>query len=58
MTIERRYPLDIQISNCIFERAGWVEIHVDDDGMPGDVNGDGMVDVDDVNAVINIMLSK
>ena len=34
----------------------WVEIEVNDDSVLGDVNGDGMVDVDDVNAVINIML--
>ena len=27
-------------------------------GVKGDVNGDGAVDVDDMNLVINIMLNK
>ena len=27
-------------------------------GKPGDINGDGTVDISDVNAVINIMLGK
>ncbi|MBR5727652.1 MAG: hypothetical protein IKX39_03295, partial [Muribaculaceae bacterium] len=27
-------------------------------GLPGDLNGDGSVDISDVNAVINMMLGK
>ena len=27
-------------------------------GVPGDSNGDGLVDISDVNAVINMMLGK
>ena len=36
----------------------WVEIEATDDGVRGDVTGDGLVDVADVNAVISIMLGK
>ncbi|MBR6283388.1 MAG: C10 family peptidase [Muribaculaceae bacterium] len=33
--------------------TGWVE---PEPALPGDVNGDGQVDIDDVNAIINIIL--
>ena len=37
----------------------WFDKHVDQQpGVPGDVTGDGQVDIADVNAVINIMLGK
>ena len=37
----------------------WVTIsYQPNTGIRGDVNGDGVVDVDDMNAVINIMLNK
>ena len=36
---------------------GWVDIPTSG-GMRGDVNGDGSVDVDDMNIVINIMVNK
>jgi hypothetical protein len=39
----------------------WFDMGAGDDpqpGKPGDINGDGTVDISDVNAVINIMLGK
>lgn len=39
----------------------WFDMGAGDDpqpGKPGDINGDGTVDIADVNAVINIMLGK
>ena len=37
----------------------WFDKHVDQQpGVPGDVTGDGQVDIADVNAVINIMLGR
>ena len=36
----------------------WFDKHVDQQGIPGDVDGNGSVGVEDVNAVINVMLGK
>ncbi len=36
----------------------WFDKHVDAQGVPGDANGDGAVDIADVNAAINMMLGK
>ena len=36
----------------------WFDKHVDAQGVPGDANGDGSVDIADVNAAINMMLGK
>ena len=36
----------------------WFDKHVDAQGVPGDANGDGNVDIADVNAAINMMLGK
>ncbi len=35
----------------------WVDIEVGQGGMLGDVDGNGMIDVDDVNAAINLILN-
>ncbi len=35
-----------------------VEIDVEQPGVPGDLNGDGNVDIEDVNIIINIILEK
>ena len=40
---------------------GWMDFfnyHEDDGGKPGDITGDGFVDVDDMNIIINIMVKK
>ncbi|MBR6284044.1 MAG: calycin-like domain-containing protein [Muribaculaceae bacterium] len=62
-TTEMRVHIDIDMTGSLgqmiavdFETAG-----VDKPagtGVRGDVNGDGMVDIDDVNGIINIMLHK
>ena len=36
----------------------YVDLYPDREALPGDVTGDGQVDIADVNAVINVMLGK
>ena len=36
----------------------WREFDIQSGGLPGDANGDGLVDIADINAVINYMLGR
>lgn len=48
------------LKQWITERLTWMDAQLgfDPNMLVGDVNGDGIVDVDDVNAVINVILGK
>ena len=62
-TLEVAYQLiDTKTGKYYFfakdEEVGRFYFSVGNAGLPGDLNGDGQVDISDVNAVINMMLGK
>lgn len=49
-----------QAANVWQDFQNWATVDVDfgDDTVPGDLNGDGVVDIDDVNIMVNVILEQ